>query len=93
MDGGAGQAIGYSMYTLIVTNVIFWLTLVILLNGAKQVLFRKQKEPPVVFHWLPFIGSAISYGQEPIRFLNDCQAKVKNDYVASTTVRNNELIH
>lgn len=89
MDGGAGQAIGYSTYMLTVSTVILGLTLVILVNGAKQVLFRKRNEPPVVFHWLPFVGSAISYGQEPIRFLDDCQAKVKNDRLALTTVKIN----
>lgn len=92
MDGSAEQVIGYSTYTLIVTTVIFGLTLVVLVNGAKQVLFRKRNEPPVVFHWLPFVGSAISYGQEPMRFLNDCQAKVQNGHSAFTIGRLSHLL-
>ena len=50
--------------------------LVVLLNVLKQLLFKLKDEPPVVFHWFPFIGSAISYGQEPTKFLQQCQAKV-----------------
>ncbi|KAF4981468.1 hypothetical protein FZEAL_2711 [Fusarium zealandicum] len=43
---------------------------IILLNVLKQKLFRKAGEPPVVFHWLPFIGNAISYGLDPYSFLS-----------------------
>ena len=48
----------------------------VLLNVIKQILFKKKDEPPVVFHWLPFIGNAITYGQDPTKFLKECQAKV-----------------
>ena len=91
MDGRTDRAIGsstlmvgFSTSTVTVATITLLMTLVILVNGAKQALFKRRNEPPVVFHWLPFVGSAISYGQEPIRFLNDCQAKVKNDPVTST---------
>lgn len=32
--------------------------------------------PPVVFHWFPFIGSAIAYGNDPIKLLLDSREKV-----------------
>lgn len=32
--------------------------------------------PPVVFHWLPFIGSAASYGNDPLNFFFKCREKV-----------------
>ncbi|KAE9395304.1 cytochrome P450 [Gymnopus androsaceus JB14] len=32
--------------------------------------------PPVVFHWLPFVGSAIEYGNDSMKFFVACQAKV-----------------
>ena len=93
MDGYAGRAIGSSTYMVVfsthmvtVATITLLMTLVILVNGAKQALFKRRIEPPVVFHWLPFVVSAISYGQEPIRFLDDCQAKVKNDPIALTPV-------
>ncbi|KAF8896411.1 lanosterol 14-alpha-demethylase [Infundibulicybe gibba] len=32
-------------------------------------------KPPVVFHWLPFIGSAIEYGKDPLKFYFACREK------------------
>ena len=87
MDGLAGQGFDRPMYVLSVMTITLFITFVILVNGVKQAMFKKRNEPPVVFHWLPFIGSAVSYGQEPIRFLSECQAKVKSDPIAYTTVR------
>ncbi|KAF8348812.1 lanosterol 14-alpha-demethylase [Amanita rubescens] len=36
---------------------------------------RKVNEPPVVFHWLPFLGSATSYGNQPLEFFFKCREK------------------
>jgi len=48
---------------------------VILLNVARQVLFRDPNEPPIVFHWVPFIGSTITYGIDPYNFFFACREK------------------
>ena len=53
------------------------LVLVVLVNVLWQILFRKLNEPPVVFHWLPFIGSTVTYGIDPFNFFFECQAKVR----------------
>ena len=58
---------GYAVATLVV---------VILLNVLQQLFFRNDKEPPVVFHWLPFIGSAVTYGIDPYKFFFSCGEKV-----------------
>ena len=50
--------------------------LAIVLNVLKQLLFKNPTEPPVVFHWLPFIGSTITYGIDPYKFFFSCRAKV-----------------
>ena len=50
--------------------------LVILLNVLKQLLVRNPNEPPVVFHWVPFIGSTITYGIDPYKFFFRCREKV-----------------
>ncbi|KAF7596185.1 Lanosterol 14-alpha-demethylase [Aspergillus hancockii] len=47
----------------------------IFLNVLRQLLFRNPKEPPVVFHWFPFIGSTISYGMDPYKFFSNCRTK------------------
>ena len=50
--------------------------LAVILNVLSQLLLRNPAEPPVVFHWLPFIGSTITYGIDPYIFFFDCQRKV-----------------
>lgn len=48
----------------------------ILTNVLVQQVPRSKTEPPVVFHWLPIIGNAISYGRDPCNFFKQCQEKV-----------------
>lgn len=48
----------------------------VILNVLRQLLFKNPNEPPLVFHWFPFIGSTISYGMDPYKFFFDCRAKV-----------------
>lgn len=52
------------------------LTVTVLRTILRQVLFKNPNEPPVVFHWLPVIGSTVTYGIDPYKFFFDCQAKV-----------------
>ncbi|PVG01114.1 cytochrome P450 [Serendipita vermifera] len=48
----------------------------IVLNVLRQVLLPRDKNiPPEVFHVLPIIGSAISYGNDPINFFFQCREK------------------
>ena len=48
------------------------------LYRLSQYLFKRKDEPPVVPHWLPFVGSAITYGQDPYAFFFRCREKVSN---------------
>ena len=48
------------------------------LYRLNQYLFARKDEPPVVHHWLPFVGSAITYGQDPYAFFFRCRVKVSN---------------
>lgn len=43
----------------------------------RQQLPRNKSEPPVVFHWIPFVGSAISYGTDPCGFYKQCRKQVR----------------
>lgn len=45
-------------------------------NIVRQLLPHDKTKPPVVFHWLPFLGSTISYGMQPYSFFLSCQQKV-----------------
>ncbi|PPQ94479.1 hypothetical protein CVT25_001112 [Psilocybe cyanescens] len=50
--------------------------IVIILNVVRQLVIpRRATDPPTIFHWLPFIGSAISYGNDPLNFFFECQKK------------------
>jgi sterol 14-demethylase len=53
-----------------------FLFLSVFLNILKQTLFKNPNEPPVVFHWFPFVGSTITYGINPPRFFRENRAKV-----------------
>lgn len=51
------------------------IVLAIALNVLRQMLIRNPNEPPIVFHWVPFIGSTITYGIDPYKFFFSCKEK------------------
>lgn len=53
------------------------LVLAVVANVLQQTLLKNLHEPPVVFHWLPLIGSTVTYGIDPFKFIFGCQAKVR----------------
>ncbi|KAG6016527.1 hypothetical protein E4U54_001151, partial [Claviceps lovelessii] len=64
---GVGSQIAIAIATFIVASVA--------INVANQILFRNPNEPPVVFHWFPFIGSTVTYGMDPPTFFKENRAK------------------
>ena len=61
----------------IVAALAFILILTVLANVLQQNLLRDPNQPPVVFHWLPFFGSTVTYGIDPFKFIFQCRAKVR----------------
>jgi len=53
------------------------IAIAILWNLIRQIFFKNQNEPPLVFHWLPIIGSTVIYGNDPLKFFALCQARVR----------------
>ncbi|BGP34590.1 Lanosterol 14-alpha-demethylase [Rhodotorula toruloides] len=52
------------------------LALAVALNVAWQLLApRDPRRPPLVFHYVPVIGCAVSYGMDPLGFLDECRRK------------------
>nr|UKG18589.1 putative lanosterol 14 alpha-demethylase [Thecaphora frezii]UOP57018.1 putative lanosterol 14 alpha-demethylase [Thecaphora frezii] len=50
--------------------------LAVVVNVAHQLLLpRNPNLPPVVFHFVPIIGSAVTYGMDPYKFFFDCREK------------------
>jgi hypothetical protein len=65
-----------SMPLVLATGAAVLLLVVIAVNVLRQLFFKDPTEPPIVFHWLPFIGSTIPYGIDPYKFFFDCRKKV-----------------
>lgn len=70
---------GKSTTVLVATVFGSLFLLSIVANVLRQLLFKNRNEPPVVFHWVPFIGSTITYGIDPYKFFFSCREKVRND--------------
>lgn len=71
-----GQASDRSLGVTIASGLAIFVVLSIVLNVLQQFLFKNSKEPPVVFHWVPFFGSTIVYGIDPYKFFFGCREKV-----------------
>lgn len=65
---GTASQVGVVAVTVIVLSVV--------LNVLNQLMFKNPNEPPVVFHWLPLIGSTVTYGMDPPRFFKENSKKV-----------------
>lgn len=45
-------------------------------NLVWQFLYSLRRDrAPLVFHWIPWIGSAVVYGMQPYKFFEDCRLK------------------
>ncbi|KAK2882529.1 Sterol 14-alpha demethylase [Arthroderma sp. PD_2] len=58
-----------------IAYAVFGCLVLIALNATRQLLFQNKSEPPVVFHWIPFLGNTISYGVDPYAFFFSCRQK------------------
>lgn len=65
-----------SIWVLAVVGALSFISLSVVINVLRQLLFKNPHEPPVVFHWFPFIGSTISYGIDPYKFFFSCRERV-----------------
>lgn len=65
---GLASQIGLGFVAFVIVSVV--------LNVAKQILFKNPNEPPMVFHLFPLIGSTVEYGMDPPSFFKKMQAKV-----------------
>lgn len=63
-----GVVIAGGLLSFIVVAVVF--------NVLGQLLVKNPNEPPLVFHWVPFIGSTVTYGIDPYKFFFSCREKV-----------------
>ena len=66
----------WNNFGILLPLAILGLVGVIAINILRQVFFVDLSKPPIVFHWLPLVGSTISYGMDPYKFFSFCREKV-----------------
>ncbi|OAX42180.1 cytochrome P450 [Rhizopogon vinicolor AM-OR11-026] len=72
----AQQYVAASPGRAILLAVVYTPLLTIVLNILRQLIIpRDPSLPPEVFHWIPIVGSAISYGNDPLNFFFTCREK------------------
>ena len=76
---------GASKSVVVASATASFFVLIIVVHVLQQLLFKNPKEPPVVFHWIPFIGSTINYGIDPYKFFFGCREKVCASYGSQGT--------
>ncbi|KIW69243.1 hypothetical protein PV04_05130 [Phialophora macrospora] len=59
----------------IITSLASVIVVSIVTTILKQLFYRDPQRPPVVWHWLPLVGSTVQYGQDPYRFFFSCREK------------------
>jgi sterol 14-demethylase len=74
----AQQFFALGLGTQIAVALAAFVSVSVVLNVASQILFKNPNEPPLVFHWLPFIGSTVTYGMDPPSFFEKNRKKVRD---------------
>ena len=64
------------LFAQILIIPIAFVVLSILRHIVSQLVFPNKDEPPLVFSWLPLIGSTLEYGANPYKFYFKYQKKV-----------------
>ncbi|KAF4629507.1 hypothetical protein G7Y89_g8639 [Cudoniella acicularis] len=64
---------------ILITSLAF-ISISIVIHIVKQIVFSNKDEPPLVFSWLPLIGSTIEYGTHPYKFYFKYQKKFGNTF-------------
>ncbi|KAG2365578.1 cytochrome P450 [Suillus spraguei] len=73
------QYVAASPGRTLLLGLLYIPVLIVVLNILKQLVApRDPSLPPEVFHWIPFIGSTISYGNDPLNFFFKCREKYGN---------------
>lgn len=60
-------------------------------NILWQLLPKSRSEPPLVFHLIPFVGNAVSYGMDPFKFYTECRQKVRLPRVGTNSFARQNL--
>lgn len=67
----------YYSIPLVVTSI---LAFIIAVNVISQLLPKPKNRAPVVFHWVPWLGSAVDYGMRPYEFFRENHEKYGSNF-------------
>lgn len=74
--GYCGQVLSWFMALPISQRISIVIFVPFVYNLAWQLLYSFRRDrPPLVFHWIPWVGSAVVYGTQPYKFFEECQKK------------------
>ncbi|KAF8544774.1 cytochrome P450 [Trichophaea hybrida] len=60
---------------LLAIGAISFIIFSVVFNVVSQLACKDKNKPPLVFHYFPFIGSAVTYGMDPYAFFSANQKK------------------
>lgn len=63
------------LWQLVLLGLTAFITTAITLNTVRQLFFYDRNAPPEVFHVVPILGSAVTYGIDPFKFFFSCYEK------------------
>ena len=72
----------------LMTTLVSLVLVSIATNILKQLFYRDPHRPPVVWHWIPKVGSTVDYGKDPYKFFFKCREKVSSFLVHAQPLRN-----
>ncbi|KAI0749433.1 sterol 14 alpha-demethylase [Daedaleopsis nitida] len=71
----AYRTVGTSAPPVLLLALVLFAPLAVLLNALWQLRPRPKSQPPMVWHWIPVLGSALAYGRDPLGFFRECREK------------------
>ena len=83
------QAAELPLWKQVLGGCSILLVLLVTVNVSAQVLLpRNRSLPPLVFHWFPVVGSAVTYGMDPYKFFFECRKKYGDVFTFKLLGRN-----
>lgn len=67
----------YQSIPLTLGSLLFF---AVFINAMSQLLPKPKNRVPVVFHWIPWLGSAVDYGRRPYEFFRENQEKYGDNF-------------
>lgn len=89
MESFLEQATALPLWQQVLGGSVIAVLAFVLVNVLSQILLPRDRSlPPLVFHWFPVIGSAVTYGMDPYKFFFECRKKYGDVFTFKLLGRN-----